>query len=272
MSTYNQKHHKKKRSFNQFNSKQNTNTNYNYNNKNRPSSPNKKRKYNYNSNTNSSNKSYSSTKNIRYGPDSNNNSNNKHTSKTNDDSLESILSNIKCNKPRKWTVSIAIAGSVMNTAKTPQLQTYLAGQFARIISIFSIDEIIIFSETGSIIEEQPFKPDPNLFLFRLLQYLETPQYLRRLLFPVHNDFRYIGMCRPLRTPHHLNKNELSPYREGIVLKQTVINPKQSKDNKSKKHKNKNKKLPKVIANMQANDINDENKVSLVSIGFNKLCV
>ena len=127
----------------------------------------KKKKRSFNQyNSNNKNYNQSSNKKRKY----------QHDKGKNNEKKEDVLSLIKRNKPRKWTVSIALAGSVMNTAKTPQLQSYLASQFARIISIFCIDEIIIFSETGNVAKEEPFKPDPNLFLVRLLQYLETPQF------------------------------------------------------------------------------------------------
>ena len=29
------------------------------------------------------------------------------------------------------------------------------------------------------------------FLIRILEYLETPQYLRRSLFPMHKNFKYV---------------------------------------------------------------------------------
>ena len=134
---------RKKRRYDQFQSRSRSNPNYNANHE-RP--PYKKRKTDFANHENDS-----------------------------DEKKYDVLTRIKCHKPRDWTVSVALAGSVMETAKTPQLQTYLASQLARIISIFSIDEMIIFSETGSTIKEEPFKSDPNLFLFRMLQYLETPQ-------------------------------------------------------------------------------------------------
>ena len=34
--------------------------------------------------------------------------------------------------------------------------------------------------------------DGNTFLARLLQYLETPQYLRKQLFPMHPDLKLVG--------------------------------------------------------------------------------
>ena len=52
---------------------------------------------------------------------------------------------------------------------------------------------------------------------RLLQYLECPQYLRKYFFPVHDDLKLVGLLNPLDSPHHLRKEEISVYREGVVL-------------------------------------------------------
>ncbi|KAL8486362.1 hypothetical protein ACS0TY_022682 [Phlomoides rotata] len=54
------------------------------------------------------------------------------------------------------------------------------------------------------------------FLMRILRYLETPQYLRRSLFPKHNSLRFVGLLPPLDAPHHLRKHEWASYREGIT--------------------------------------------------------
>ena len=140
-------YHQRKRSFNQYSEQNNWNND-------ESSTTYKKRKYQQNANDKDMNNNW--------------NDNNEY---------KDVLSLIKCNKPRDWTVSIALAGSVMNTAKTPQLQSYLVSQFARIISIFCIDEIVIFSEKGTTIKET-YKSDPNLFFVRLLKYLETPQLIK----------------------------------------------------------------------------------------------
>ncbi|KAK7860494.1 putative methyltransferase c9orf114 [Quercus suber] len=60
------------------------------------------------------------------------------------------------------------------------------------------------------------------FLIRILRYLETPQYLRRALFPKHNSLRYVGVLPPLDAPHHLRKHEWAPYREGVTLKERSL--------------------------------------------------
>ena len=79
----------------------------------------------------------------------------------------------------------------MENVNTAQLKTYLCSQIARAACIFNIDEIIVFPETGVTIPETENKSDPNLFLTRVLQYLDTPQYMRRTLFPKHSDFTFV---------------------------------------------------------------------------------
>lgn len=53
---------------------------------------------------------------------------------------------------------------------------------------------------------------------RIAQYLETPQYLRKALIPMHPDLRLAGLLPPLDAPHHMRATEWKPYREGLVLK------------------------------------------------------
>lgn len=58
--------------------------------------------------------------------------------------------------------------------------------------------------------------DPHTFLARVLQYLETPQYLRKALFPMHRDLRLAGLMPPLDCPHHLRFEDVSEFREGVT--------------------------------------------------------
>jgi len=67
---------------------------------------------------------------------------------------------------------------------------------------------------GGIQKDEVF--DGNVFLGRLLEYLETPQYLRKSLFPMHRDLRLAGLLPPLDCPHHLRREDNSPFREGVV--------------------------------------------------------
>jgi predicted SPOUT superfamily RNA methylase MTH1 len=53
----------------------------------------------------------------------------------------------------------------------------------------------------------------------MLTYIETPQYLRKLLFKMDPDLQYAGTLPPLRTPNHPDKQNPSPglLREGVVV-------------------------------------------------------
>ncbi|KFK26174.1 hypothetical protein AALP_AA8G212400 [Arabis alpina] len=124
------------------------------------------------------------------------------------------------------TVTIAIAGSIIHNTQSLELATRLAGQIARAATIFRIDEVVVFDNKSSS-EMDSASSDSNesgaSFLVRILQYLETPQYLRKSLFPKQNDLRYVGMLPPLDAPHHLRKHEWEQYREGVTLNEKAPN-------------------------------------------------
>ncbi|XP_013782356.1 putative methyltransferase C9orf114 [Limulus polyphemus] len=127
---------------------------------------------------------------------------------------------------RDYTVSIALPGSILDNAQSPELRTYLAGQIARAATIFNVDEVIIFDEIGmekmEVSTEGEFtgvkkKGQANLQMARILQYLECPQYLRKHIFPLHPDLQFAGLLNPLDSPHHLRTKDICPFREGIVV-------------------------------------------------------
>ncbi|KAG1663897.1 putative methyltransferase C9orf114 [Nymphon striatum] len=131
---------------------------------------------------------------------------------------------------RKYTVSIALPGSILDNAQSPDLRTYLAGQIARAAVIFNVDEVVIFDELASTASENDLANEyiavgkrgrANVQMGRILQYLECPQYLRKQLFSIQNDLQYAGLLNPLDCFHHLRQDEKSLYREGIVLQKPV---------------------------------------------------
>lgn len=141
-----------------------------------------------------------------------------------DDKSEETVNDAGCN----YTVSIALPGSILDNAQSYELRTYLAGQIARAAVVFNINEIIIFDENGNgdSVVEGDFngirkKGEANVQLGRILQYLECPQYLRKFLFPKHQDLQYAGLLNPLDCPHHMRADEESLYREGLVLNKPI---------------------------------------------------
>lgn len=129
----------------------------------------------------------------------------------------------KKNSPIVSTISIAVPGSILENAQSPELRTYLAGQIARAACIFKVDEVVVFDDLGT--AEGPHSKrarmssggDENgdeppemihsccLQLARILQYLECPQYLRKSFFPIHKDLKFSGLLNPLDAPHHLRQ-------------------------------------------------------------------
>ncbi|KAI4902475.1 hypothetical protein NFI96_018832 [Prochilodus magdalenae] len=127
-------------------------------------------------------------------------------------------------KGRLHTVSIALPGSVLDNAQSPELRTYLAGQIARACAVFCVDEVVIFDEKGenTTTVEGEFKGvgrkgQACVQLARILQFLECPQYLRKAFFPKHHDLQFAGLLNPLDAPHHMRIDEVVEFREGVVL-------------------------------------------------------
>ncbi|KAF6222965.1 hypothetical protein HO133_001016 [Letharia lupina] len=138
---------------------------------------------------------------------------------------------------RKYTLSIALPGSIIANAQTPELQTLLAGQIARALAVFCVDEVVVFddgqltqdaethttfSSTQKIGKEHNSYSgytDPNFFLAHILSYLETPPNLRKDLFPLHPDFRLAGSLPSLDMPHHVRMHDWCQYREGVTKRE-----------------------------------------------------
>lgn len=118
---------------------------------------------------------------------------------------------------RAATWSIAIPATVINNTSHLRDKTRIIGQIARAAAIYRIDEIIIYPDTPS---QHPDRPTEEIAT--ILTFLDTPQYLRKQLFPLTKTLRYSGTLPPLRTPHHpltrtAKEVQIGEYREGVVI-------------------------------------------------------
>ena len=114
-------------------------------------------------------------------------------------------------------LSIAIPASVISDTPHLREKTSKIGAIARSAAIFRVDEIIVYPDNMK--QNQRLDID---FIALLLNYLETPQYLRKALFKLEPDLQYAGILPPLRTPHHSLSGKtkhlkVGEYREGLVL-------------------------------------------------------
>ncbi len=114
-------------------------------------------------------------------------------------------------------LTIGIPASLLSVAPHLRERTALAGLVGRAGTIFRVDRILIYRDLASESQDR----DAAL-LAKILQYLDTPQYLRKLLYPIDDDLRYGGILPPLRGPHHPSPGELdrlSPgdLRDGVIV-------------------------------------------------------
>ena len=116
----------------------------------------------------------------------------------------------------KSELSIAIPASLVSDVPHLREKTLKIGMIGRAAAIFGINKIIVFRDTI----DQNQQQETNL-IATILSYIETPQYLRRKLFEIRPELKYVGVLPPLRTPHHpLLKNAKNlvhgEHREGVV--------------------------------------------------------
>ena len=113
-------------------------------------------------------------------------------------------------------IIICFPNSILSTGQTNELQADLLGKLARKLSLYKVSKIIILKDHSY--KPRSFNFNPSEFILKILQYLETPQYLRKRLFPICNELRLAGLLAPLECPHHLKGGDISEYREGVVLR------------------------------------------------------
>jgi methyltransferase len=103
-------------------------------------------------------------------------------------------------------IQLAVPSSLTIETADQKIKTYKVGQIARAAAIFRVNRIAIYRDAAH---------DDSRFIAAILQYMEAPQYLRKLLFPRSNELRYVGVLPPLKTRHHVHEHD--NVRDGIVI-------------------------------------------------------
>jgi predicted SPOUT superfamily RNA methylase MTH1 len=119
--------------------------------------------------------------------------------------------------PAKTEVSVLLPASLVADTSDLRMVTIKVGMVGRALAIFRVERVCIYDDEDPNVEDQE---EQARTIELLLSYLETPQYLRKILFPRSRKLRYAGLLFPLRTPHHPLQNERNKkgdYREGVVI-------------------------------------------------------
>ncbi|HYB45559.1 MAG TPA: putative RNA uridine N3 methyltransferase [Nitrososphaerales archaeon] len=110
-------------------------------------------------------------------------------------------------------VAVAIPDTVLEERDSTREKTTKLGLIARACAIYGVDLVEVFRD--------PRGKGESKRITKVLEYLETPQYLRRRVFPLDEDLKYAGLLPPLRTPSHkprvsLQDLEVGEIREGVT--------------------------------------------------------
>lgn len=116
-------------------------------------------------------------------------------------------------------VVVAFPDTVLEEKGDLRAKTAKLGTLARACAIYGVDRIEVFRDPRG-------KGEPEL-IRKVLEYLETPQYLRKRLFPLDESLRYAGVLPPLRIPSHkprvaMTELKVGDVREGVVERDGTV--------------------------------------------------
>jgi predicted SPOUT superfamily RNA methylase MTH1 len=112
---------------------------------------------------------------------------------------------------RSYNLSIAIPDSSLLDEQTKRDKSIKISQIARACSVFRVKRIYIYRDVSF----RSKKNDLDL-LKTILRYLDTPQYLRKLLYPRMDLLEYAGILHPIKSPHHKDRIDMKNVKVGDI--------------------------------------------------------
>ncbi|MEM2759906.1 MAG: RNA methyltransferase [Nitrososphaerales archaeon] len=112
---------------------------------------------------------------------------------------------------------LAIPDSALADEQTKRDKSVKIAQFARAFAIFRVKRVYIYRD-----KERDYSSDRKLLKI-ILEFLDTPQYLRRSLYPKREELQFAGLLHPLKAPHHKpavdpSNLKVGEYRQGVATK------------------------------------------------------
>ena len=120
------------------------------------------------------------------------------------------------------TLKVALPDTSLADSTNLRKKTAKAGRIARAIAVFRVEEVVVYT-TGHL---PPSKIRDADLLVKILRFLDTPQYLRRRIFPKSPSLQYTGTLPPLRTRSHPLQSAISDLSEGSVRWGVQVRPNQ----------------------------------------------
>ncbi len=118
-------------------------------------------------------------------------------------------------------LEVCIPDTSLETCTDLREKTLRVGMIARSLAIYKVDRVIIYRTQYS-----KKRDDHDLRLLSLLlRYIDTPQYLRKRLYPMTESLQYAGLLPPLRTrAHPLDDTHVHPgeARLGLQIRPGLV--------------------------------------------------
>lgn len=113
--------------------------------------------------------------------------------------------------------SVFIPNSFLSESKDIKVRTYKVGIIGRALAVYQVKNVVIYNDNK--LPENEGKEDAE-FIAEVLNYMNTPQYLRKRAFPIKPELKHVGILPPLRTLHHpTDKNpKVDDFRYGFTVK------------------------------------------------------
>jgi len=105
-------------------------------------------------------------------------------------------------------ISIAIPDSCLADDKTQKDKSRKIAQIARASAIFGVRAVLVYDDGG--------RPADRRLLLTILRYMDTPPYMRRLLFPRMEPLKYAGILHPLKIASHTVPPKPKDIRAGDI--------------------------------------------------------
>lgn len=114
-------------------------------------------------------------------------------------------------------ISMFIPNSILDEVSEPRQKAIKIGTIGRAAAIYRVEEIIIYPDT-----KKPGWKRKSKYIEVMLKYLDTPQYLRKRVFKLSKELKYVGILPPLATPHHSLKRKITELSDGEIREGYVI--------------------------------------------------
>ena len=91
-------------------------------------------------------------------------------------------------------INLFIPNSFLAETNDLKLKTYKVGIIGRALAVFRVNKVIIYNDSS--FNDERGSKDAK-FIYDVLSYMNTPQYLRKRAFPIQEDLKHVKLTSVL---------------------------------------------------------------------------